>query len=130
MEKIAIIDLGSNSARLVLVDILDGGYFSVVDQLKSSGTCPSYAVRRVTKHDTSVGSSCPVAIGNALIDMYEEIKSELGLDEDDEANKVEEEPKEEYINKVPTVKCPECGGDLIFEGGCNTCKNCGYSKCD
>ena len=31
MEKIAIIDLGSNSLRLVLVDILEGGYFSVVD---------------------------------------------------------------------------------------------------
>ena len=27
------------------------------------------------------------------------------------------------------IKCPECGGDLIFEGGCNTCKDCGYSKC-
>lgn len=36
MEKIAIIDLGSNSARLVLVDILEGGYFSVVDQLKET----------------------------------------------------------------------------------------------
>lgn len=36
MEKIAIIDLGSNSARLVLVDILDGGYFSVVDELKET----------------------------------------------------------------------------------------------
>ena len=34
MEKIAIIDLGSNSARLVLVDILEGGYFFVFDELK------------------------------------------------------------------------------------------------
>lgn len=36
MEKIAIIDLGSNSLRLVLVDILDGGYFSVQDELKET----------------------------------------------------------------------------------------------
>ena len=36
MEKIAIIDLGSNSARLVLVDILEGGYFFVFDELKES----------------------------------------------------------------------------------------------
>ena len=36
MEKIAIIDLGSNSARLVLVNILDGGYFMVFDELKES----------------------------------------------------------------------------------------------
>ena len=36
MEKIAIIDLGSNSLRLVLVDILDGGYFTVFDELKET----------------------------------------------------------------------------------------------
>lgn len=36
MEKIAIIDLGSNSARLVLVNILEGGYFMVFDELKES----------------------------------------------------------------------------------------------
>lgn len=26
--------------------------------------------------------------------------------------------------------CPECGAPLAFEGGCNTCKSCGWSKCD
>lgn len=26
-------------------------------------------------------------------------------------------------------KCPECGGNLINEGGCTHCENCGYSKC-
>ncbi len=36
MEKIAIIDLGSNSARLVLVNVLDGGYFVVFDELKET----------------------------------------------------------------------------------------------
>lgn len=36
MEKIAIIDLGSNSARLVLVNILEGGYFVVFDELKET----------------------------------------------------------------------------------------------
>jgi exopolyphosphatase/guanosine-5'-triphosphate,3'-diphosphate pyrophosphatase len=36
LEKIAIIDLGSNNARLVIVNILEGGYFMVVDELKES----------------------------------------------------------------------------------------------
>ncbi|MBQ2713049.1 MAG: Ppx/GppA family phosphatase [Clostridia bacterium] len=36
MEKIAIIDLGSNNARLVLVNILEGGSFVVFDELKES----------------------------------------------------------------------------------------------
>ena len=26
--------------------------------------------------------------------------------------------------------CPECGVELASEGGCVTCKNCGYSKCE
>ncbi|MEG2455628.1 MAG: hypothetical protein RSC08_05165, partial [Oscillospiraceae bacterium] len=25
--------------------------------------------------------------------------------------------------------CPECGSKLEHEGGCVTCRNCGYSKC-
>ncbi|MBO4262523.1 MAG: Ppx/GppA family phosphatase [Clostridia bacterium] len=36
MEKIGIIDLGSNSARLVVVEILGDGYFMVVDQIKET----------------------------------------------------------------------------------------------
>lgn len=34
MEKIGIIDLGSNSARLVIVEMLGDGHFMVVDQIK------------------------------------------------------------------------------------------------
>ena len=36
MEKIGIIDLGSNSARLVIVQMLGDGHFIVIDQLKES----------------------------------------------------------------------------------------------
>ena len=34
------------------------------------------------------------------------------------------------VEIVTIPKCPECGGNLVFEGGCNTCKDCGWSKCD
>ena len=36
MERIAIIDLGSNTARLLLVDVTEDGHFQIVDQLKES----------------------------------------------------------------------------------------------
>ena len=36
MEMIGIIDLGSNSARLVIVRMLGDGYYIVVDQIKES----------------------------------------------------------------------------------------------
>lgn len=98
--------------------------YSIEDQLKSSGTCPAYAVRTATKHDTSKGSCCPVAIGNALIDMYEEVINDI-YSEEEILNKIEESRESEIL-----IKCPQCGSDLIFEGGCNTCKECGWSKCD
>lgn len=104
--------------------------YSIVDQLNSSGTCPSYAVRRATKHDTSKGSCCPVAIGYALIDMYEEMLDDLGLNEEKEELEAENTPTEISDGNKITPKCPECGSDLVFEGGCNVCKNCGWSKCD
>ena len=100
--------------------------FDIVDQLDSTGVCPSYAVRRATKHDTSPGSCCPMAIGKKLLEMYQEVQIELFGKEDKKENKKIEKP----IKVIPSkALCPECGEPLIFEGGCNSCKNCGYSKC-
>lgn len=100
--------------------------FDIVDQLDSTGACPSYAVRRATKHDTSPGSCCPMAIGKKLLEMYQEVQIELFGEEDKKENKKVEKP----IKVIPSkALCPECGEPLIFEGGCNSCKNCGYSKC-
>lgn len=109
--------------------------YSIVDQLNSTLTCPSYAVRRATKHDTSKGSCCPTAIGNALLDMYDEIQDELGNREETVKPKmVGKEVIKEAIKTVrqhDKMKCPECGEELQFSGGCMTCtKGCGWSKCD
>lgn len=99
---------------------------AIVDQLKSSGTCPSYAVRRAIKGDTSPGSCCPVAIGNALIDMSKEVHNMIFLQKDN----YEQQEKVKDISK-PSNKliCPECGAELRMQEGCNSCPNCGYSKC-
>jgi hypothetical protein len=36
-----------------------------------------------------------------------------------------------YIpTEVTGEKCPECGGDIINEGGCQHCKDCGWSRCN
>ena len=100
--------------------------FDIVDQLDSTGVCPSYAVRRATKHDTSPGSCCPMAIGKKLLEMYQEVQIELFGEEDKKENKKNKKP----VKVIPSkALCPECGEPLIFEGGCNSFKNCGYSKC-
>lgn len=85
----------------------------IVDQLKSSGTCPSYAVRRATKNDVSPGSCCPVAIGNALMEMWEKFNNEY----------------KHKAQEILSEKCPQCGAELKHEMGCVTCIGCGYSKC-
>ena len=96
---------------------------SILDQLKSCGTCPSYAVRKATKGDVSLGSCCPTAVGNALKDMHKEVLERIQCCEP-----VKSERREEIIvdNKN---KCPECGAELEFSGGCNSCPSCGFSKC-
>ena len=107
--------------------------YSIVDQLNSCGSCPSYAVRTATKHDTSKGSCCPVAIGNALLDMYKAMQKEVvedGYETIDELNGHVDAIEETIIPKKVKNPCPTCGDELLFEGGCNICKSCGWSKCD
>lgn len=102
---------------------------AIVDQLRSSGTCPSYAVRQATKGDCSKGSSCPVAVGNALLEMYKEVNVDRIKDITSDVFKIPK-PIEEIVENIKKPTCPRCGGFLVFEGGCNTCKDCGWSKCD
>lgn len=103
---------------------------TIKDQLDSTGVCPSYATRKATHHDTSKGSCCPMAIGNALVEMYNEMQSELD-DKDDEEKPVKKTPVETIKSvNVQQQLCPECGEPLVFEGGCCTCKSCGYTKCE
>ena len=106
---------------------------TIIDQLNSCGVCPSYAVRRATKHDTSLGACCPIAVGYALKDMWTEMQAELGLiDSDllDEEVETTAEIADDTPIDTPKPLCPECGSKLVFEGGCNICKSCGFSRCD
>ena len=109
---------------------------TIVDQLNSSGSCPSYTARRVTRKDTSRGACCPMAVGNALMDMYNEMQEELAAKENCESEKpvkkVKKVPKPKAVSAEldkDKMYCPECGEPLVFEEGCNICKCCGWSKC-
>lgn len=108
--------------------------YTIKDQLDSTGACPSYATRSAVKHDTSKGSCCPMAIGNALVDMWKEMQEDIGeLEEVKEAKAspvTKDKTKTKKAEPTKANPCPECGEPLTFEGGCNICKSCGYSKCD
>ena len=107
----------------------------IKDQLDSTGACPSYATRRATKKDTSAGSCCPMAIGNALMEMYKEVQDELSVvPHDKKKDNCEEciDPQApiELHPAIPAKRCPECGELLDMEGGCIICRSCGYTKCE
>ena len=116
---------------------------SIIDQLNSCGVCPSYAVRRATKGDTSKGSCCPIAVGNALKEMYDEMQSELCVDDEENSetmltyritNAEKAGITATTMSGVPSsityVKCPQCGEPMANEGGCSICKACGHSPCE
>ena len=96
----------------------------IVDQLKSCGSCPSFVLRTHTQHDTSKGSCCPTAVGHALIDMYKEMQREIN------GTMLYDDKKEDKAQRKVINPCPKCGDELEFQGGCNVCKSCGWTKCD
>lgn len=100
---------------------------NIIDQLQSVVACPSYAVRRATKNDTSKGNCCPAAVGNALLDMYNEMQK--AVKKADKVCTCNEESKNEAAEINAQNPCPQCGDELVFEGGCAVCKSCGYSRC-
>jgi hypothetical protein len=62
------------------------------------------------------------------------------MDNDDEYEEDEILPQKVQIDKERIAKevkgpefvtCPECGEkSLMFSGGCNSCVECGYTKCN
>lgn len=108
------------SRMISYVGKLGGTVEGICDQLNSVPACPSYTVRNAVKGDTSSGKCCPSAIGRALMELKRRY-----IADHEELYKEELKPEE-----VKVSNCPECGAKLNFTGGCNSCPECGYTKCD
>ena len=96
--------------------------------LQKAGTCPSFQYARGKGKKLSAGKSCASAIANVLSDLLKELAADDGEDIQ-EPERSAEKSSIPYTDKL-SIKCPECGAELVEEGGCNICKACGYSKCD
>ena len=138
-------------SRLISLSLRGGIDVSeVIKQLKKVHSCPAYRARKIQKGDTSIGTSCPSAIGYAIEELCNKINDRLfdGTDIDDDLifddsnhNMMIEswyEDSKSEIEDIPLNQsvCPECGAKLQHEGGCVVCRGdethagCGWSKCD
>ena len=110
----------------------------IVDQLNSVVVCPSYTSARAAGKEVSPGTSCAASIAKALLELHEKFQK-FYMDHDDEEEE-EVQPKKVQVDKERIQKevkgpeyatCPECGKkSLMFSGGCNSCVECGYTKCN
>lgn len=113
-------------ARLVSIALRSGiSVEEIMNQMKGI-RCPS-TVRQAGLKCTS----CPDAIAKVIKKVYE-LQKDAGHSSK-LPEKVQEVVEEKKLSQGSNEKnfkyCPECGNPLEHEGGCVTCRNCGYSKC-
>ena len=86
------------------------------------------------------GLSCGDVIAKTIEEEYQRYNHK-NEDKNESKNKNESksmdilsvmiEKKQQEVGIKPSYNaCPECGQSMANEGGCVTCKHCGYSKCD
>ena len=110
------------TARLVSVAIRSGMDPKEIIQQMKGIRCPS-----CLRQPGVPVTSCPDAIAKALEKVIRATQNENGTSAPVALEKVKQNisPAEAKLAKF----CPECGSKLEHEGGCVTCRNCGYSKC-
>ncbi len=94
---------------------------AVIDSAK--GVKCSSCARSKKKVD---GLSCGDIVAKAIETEYNYRKGKKDLTEKLKKFKYERP----IIVEDNKVKCPECGTELSFTGGCNVCPSCGFSKCN
>lgn len=105
-----------------------GGDLSMIEKsFAGVSACPSFTRERGKGNHLSDGSYCGMAILKEMKAFLKEIgKEEKVIEKTVEKSNKNNDKKEELKGNV----CPECGeSSLIKTNGCDSCLNCGYSKC-
>ena len=105
-----------------------GGDLSIIEKsFAGVSACPSFTRERGKGNHLSDGSYCGMAILKEMKAFLKEIgKEEKVIEKTVEKPNKNNDKKEDFKGNV----CPECGeSSLIKTNGCDSCLNCGYSKC-
>ena len=110
------------TARLVSIALRSGMDVEIIDQLKGI-RCPS-TIRQPGMKCTS----CPDAIAKVI----EKVADFQSLHKNEAIPFVAEDAQKRPAPTHPGAMkyCPECGAEMEHEGGCVSCRSCGYSKCN
>lgn len=101
-----------------------GGSFEMLEEsFKGIGSCNSFVHARSKGAKLSKGSNCGQAIFNTLYDFVKRMEKNEGR----YVLNAEGNPNLPVVINNP---CPSCGKPLHRQGGCYTCDECGYNKCD
>lgn len=106
-------------------------------------TCNSFIRARDKGQKLTSGSSCADCILKTVKNFEKEMTcSQEPITKEPEKTVITDISEEEkLLNEFDKIvekhffktqqfsTCPECGEELTHEGGCITCKTCGYSKC-
>lgn len=106
-----------------------GGSFEMLEEsFKGIGSCNSFVHARSKGAKLSKGSNCGQAIFNTLYDFVKRMAMQ-NVETDENRHVL----KHAFVESVPAVfgnPCPSCGKPLHRQGGCYTCDECGYNRCD
>jgi len=122
----------------VTVNKDEKGLFEVFANLGKAGGCPaqSEATSRLVSASLRCGISCKI-----LVEQLKGIRclstvSRKNLTKDIEVLSCPDaiaraimESMDNTVEEKTSKVCPDCGGNLFYESGCDVCKNCGSSRC-
>ncbi len=100
-------------ARLISLALRSGLPAELVTKQLKGISCHMPAWERGGGRVLSCADAFAKGLERALQDNGQQLKMEFG---------------DEHLKHLGA--CPECGGNLSYEGGCVQCHSCGYSQCD
>jgi len=101
----------------------------IINQLKGIRCMSTMRLRKNGAENTKA-LSCPSAIGQAIEHSLDDLRFKQSYESETSALKAhpESDAHTETEHHIQGT-CPDCGASMETEGGCEICRECGYSHC-
>lgn len=121
---------------LSLIQRLGASYDLVREGFMGVSDCNAFTRARAKGRQLSKGTNCGTAIFNTIEAFEKEMMGKEMVGKEPQHFPFPKEIKGLFRNVPLEVedyqrsKCPDCGAILRREGGCYTCPECGFNKCE